>query len=225
MHAPCSQVPPLGQARSQAPQCAALLFVSAQASPHSSVFRGHTHCPALQLAASGQARSHEPQCAASVAKFAQSVAQTCCPVGHTQAPSAQAAASGHLVAQSPQCEALLSVSTHSVPQATPLLHISGASPVPAPDSIVLPAAPPVPVPELPNKSREPLPQWTSPRAASTITRQRHPPCAALQAAPPPWCSLDELRIEVESGRIRLKPKREVLQGGGAYRRPRRLKIN
>ena len=221
MHAPCAQVPPLGQARSQAPQCAVLLFVSAQASPHSSVFRGHTHCPALQLAASGQARSHEPQCAASVAKFAQSVAQTCCPVGHMQAPPTQAAASGHLVAQSPQCEALLCVSTHSLPQATPLLHISGAPPVPAPDSIVLPAAPPVPAPELPNKSREPLPQWTSPRAASRITRQRRAPCAALQAEPPPRCSLDGLGIEIEGGRIRLKPKREVLRRGGAYRGPRR----
>jgi len=221
MHAPCSQVPPLGQARSQAPQCAALLFVSAQASPHSSVFRGHTHCPALQLAASGQARSHEPQCAASVAKFAQSGAQSCCPVGHMQAPPAQAAASGHLVAQSPQCEALLCVSTHSLPQATPLLHISGASPVPAPDSIVLPAAPPVPVPELPNKSREPLPQWTRPRAASRITRQRCAPCTALQAEPPPRCSRDGLGIEIGGGRIRFKLKREVLRRGVAYRRPRR----
>ena len=221
MHAPCTQAPPLGQARSHAPQCAALPFVSAQASPHSSVFRGHTHCPALQLAASGQARSHEPQCAASVAKFAQSAAQTCCPVGHTQAPSAQAAASGHLVAQSPQCEALLCVSTHSVPQATPLLQISGAPPVPAPDSIVLPAAPPVPAAELPNRSREPLPQWTSPRAASRITRQRSAPCSALQAEPPQRCSLDGLGVEIEGGRMRLKPKREVLRGGGAYREPRR----
>ena len=202
MHAPCAHVPPLGQARSQAPQCAALLFVSAQASPHSSVFRGHTHCPALQLAASGQARSHEPQCAASVAKFAQSVAQTCCPVGHTQAPSAQAAASGHLVAQSPQCEALLCVSTHSVPQATPLLHISDAPPVLAPSSIVLPAAPLVPARELPNKSREPLPQWTSPIATSRITRQRRATRAALQAERPPRCSLDGLGTEMEGGRIR-----------------------
>ena len=209
MQAPCSQVPPLGQARSQAPQCAALLFVSAQASPHSSVSRGHTHCPALQLAASGQARSHEPQCAASLAKFAQSVAQTCCPLGHIQAPSTQAAASGHLVAQSPQCEALLCVSTHSVPQATPLPHISGAPSLPAPDSIALPAAPPVPAPELPNKSREPLPQWSSPRAASRITRQRHAPCAAFQAELPPGCSLDGLEIEIEGSRIRLKPKREA----------------
>jgi hypothetical protein len=221
MHAPCAQVPPLGQARSQAPQCAVLLFVSAQASPHSSVFRGHTHCPALQLAASGQARSHEPQCAASVVKFAQSVAQTCCPVGHTQAPPAQAAASGHLVAQSPQCEALLCVSTHSVPQATPLPHISGAPPVPAPDSIVLPTAPPVPAPELSNKPREAPPQWMSPRVASRTTRQRRPPWTALQAEPPRRCSLDDLRIEVEGGRIRSKSKREVLQCGGAYRRRRR----
>ena len=221
MHAPCSHVPPLGQARSQAPQCAVLLFVSAQASPHSSLFRGHTHCPALQLAASGQARSHEPQCAASVLKLAQSVAQSCCPVGHMQTPSAQAAASGHLIAQSPQCEALLCVSTHSLPQATPLLHIEGAPPVPAPDSIVLPAAPPVPAPELPNKSREPLPQWTRPRAASRITRQRCAPCTVLQAEPPPRCSLDGLGIEIEGGRIRLKPKREVLRRGGAYRGSRR----
>lgn len=221
MHAPCAQVPPLGQARSQAPQCAVLLFVSAQASPHSSVSPGHTHCPALQLAASGQARSHEPQCAASLAKFAQSVAQTCFPVGHTQAPSTQAAASGHLVAQSPQCEALLCVSMHSVPQATPLLHISVAPPVPAPESIVLPAAPPVPAPELPNKSGELLPQWTSPRAASRITRPRHAPCTGLQAEAPPRCSLGGLGIEIEGGRIRLKPKPEVLRGGGAYRGPRR----
>ena len=217
MHAPCAQVPPLGQARSQAPQCAGLLFVSAQASPHSSISSGHTHCPALQLAANGQARSHAPQCAASVAKLAQSVAQTCCPVGHMQTPPTQAAASGHLVAQSPQCEALLCVSTHSVPQATPLLHISGAPAVPAPDSLALPAAPPVFAPEPPNKSREPLPQWISPRAASRITRQRRPPWAALQAEPPPRCSLDDLRIGIEVSRIRLKPKREVLQRGGAYR--------
>ncbi len=221
MHAPCAQVPPLGQARSQAPQCSVLLFVSAQASPHSSVFRGHTHCPALQLAASGQARSHEPQCAASVVKFAQSVAQTCCPVGHMQAPSVQAAASGHLVAQSPQCEALLCVSTHSVPQATPLLHITGAPPVPASDSVVLPAAPLVPAREPLNKPLEPPPQWISPRTANRITMQRRPPWAALQAEPPPRCSLDDLGIEVEGGRIRLKPKREVLQRGEAYRGPRR----
>ena len=220
MHAPCAQVPPLGQARSQAPQCAVLLFVSAQASPQSSVFRGHTHCPALQLAASGQARSHEPQCAASVAKFAQSVPQTCCPVGHRQAPPAQAAASGHLVAQSPQCEALLCVSTHSVPQATPLLHISGAPPVPAPDSSVMPAAPPVPAAELPNKSREPLPQWVSPRAASRSTRQRRAPCAALQVEPPARCCVDGLGIEIEGRRIQLKPKRVVLWREGAYRGPR-----
>jgi hypothetical protein len=215
MHAPCVQVPPLGQARSQAPQCAGLLFVSAQASLHSSVFPGHTHCPALQLAASGQARSHDPQCAASVAKFAQSSPQTCCPFGHMQTPPAQPAASGHLVAQSPQCEALLCVSTHSVPHATPLLHITCALPVPAPDSM-LPAAPPVPALE-PNKSREPLPQWTSPRMASRIIRQRRAPCAALQAEPPPQCSLDGFRIEIEGSRIRLKPKREVLRRGGAYR--------
>lgn|SRR6478609_866342 len=213
MHAPCEQVPPLGQARSQAPQCAALLVVSAQASPQSSVSRGHAHCPALQLAASGQARSQEPQCAASVAKFAQSVPQTCCPVGHTHSPSAQAAASGHLVAQSPQCEALLCKSTHSVPQATPLLHISSAPLLPPPDSIVLPAAPPVPAPELPNKSREPLPQWTRPRAASRITRKRRATCASLQAESPPRCSLDGLGIEIEGSRIRLKPKREVLRRG------------
>jgi hypothetical protein len=200
MHAPCAQVPPLGQARSQAPQCAVLLLVSAQASPHSSVSCGHTHCPALQLAASGQARSQEPQCAASVAKFAQSEPQTCCPVGHTQAPLAQAAASGHFVAQSPQCEALLCVSTHWLPQATPLLHISVAPPVPAPSSSVLPAAPPVPAPDL-NKSREPLPQWTSPRAASRSTRQRRATCAALLAEPPPRCFLDRLGIDIEDGRI------------------------
>jgi len=217
MHAPCAQVPPLGQARSQAPQCAALLFVSAQASPHSSVFCGHTHCPALQLAANGHARSHEPQCAASVVRLAQSVAQTCCPVGHMQTPPTQPAASGHLVAQSPQCEALLCVSTHSVPQATPLLHISGAPPVPALGSVVLSAAPPVPAPEPRNKSREPLPQWISPRAASRITRQRRPPWAARHAKPPPRCSLDDLRIDVKGSRIRLKPKREVVQRGGAYR--------
>jgi len=221
MHAPCAQVPPLGQARSQAPQCAVLVFVSAQASPHSSMFRGHTHCPALQLAASGQARSHEPQCAASVVKLAQSVVQSCWPVGHMQVPLAQAAASGHLVAQSPQCEALLCVSTHSLPQATPLLHISGASPVPAPDSIVLPAAPPAPAPEPPNKSREPLPQWTSPRAASRSTRQRRAQCAAFQTEPRPWCCRDGLGIEIDGGRIRLKPTREVLRRGGAYRGPRR----
>jgi hypothetical protein len=89
-----------------------------------------------------------------------------------QAPPAQAAASGHLVAQSPQCEALLCVSTHSLPQATPLLHITGAPPVPAPDSIVLPAEPLVPAPELLNKLLEPPPQWISPRTASRITRQR-----------------------------------------------------
>jgi hypothetical protein len=135
-----------------------------------------------------------------------------------QAPPAQAAASGHLVAQSPQCEALLCVSTHSLPQTTPLLHISGAPPVPAPDSIVLPAAPAVPAPELPNKSREPLPQWTSPRTASRITRQRRAPCAALQAEPPLWCSLDGLVIEIEDGRIRLKPKREVSQARGSISR-------
>ena len=221
MHAPCAQVAPLGQARSQAPQCAASLFVSAQASPHSSLFRGHTHCPALQLAASGQARSHEPQCAASVVRLAQSAAQTCCPVGHTQAPAVQAAASGHLVPQSPQCEALLCVSTHSVPQATPLLHITGPPPVPAPDSLVLPAAPAAPAPELPseppdappNKPLEAPPQWSSPRVASRITKQRRPPRAALQAEPPPRCSLDDLQIEVEGGRIRLKPKREICSAG------------
>jgi hypothetical protein len=218
MHAPCAQVPPLGQARSQAPQCAALLFVSAQVSPHSSVFCGHMHCPALQLAARGQARSQEPQWAASVAKFAQSAAQTCCPLGHMQAPSTQAAASGHLVAQSPQCEALLCVSTHSVPQATPLLHISGAPSVPAPDSSVLPAAPPVPAAELPNKSREPLPQWISPRAVTRITRQRRATCDALQAEPPPRCSLDGLGIEMKGGRIRWKPKRGSLAVRGSIPR-------
>lgn len=224
MHAPCAQVPPLGQARSQAPQCAGLLFVSAQVSPHSSVFPGHTHCPALQLAASGHVRSHEPQCAASVAKFAQSVAQTCCPVGQTQAPSAQAAASGHLVAQSPQCEASLCVSTHSVPQATPLLHITLPA-VPAADSMGLPATPPVPAPELPNKLPEAPPQWISPRVASRIIRQRRAPWAAPQAAPPSRCSRDELRIEVESGRISVEGEAGVLQRGGAYRRPRRLEIH
>jgi hypothetical protein len=222
MHAPCVQIPPLGHARSQAPQCAGSLLVSAQASPHSSVFCGHTHCPALQLAASGQARSHEPQCAASVAKFAQSAPQTCCPLGHVHAPPAQAAASGHLVAQSPQCEALLCVSTHSVPHATPLLHVSGAPltlpPVPALEPIVLPAAPlapPASTPELPNRPCEPPPQWISPRAASRITRQRRAPWAALQAEPPePRGSRDDLGAEVEGGRIRLKPKRGISKRGG-----------
>lgn len=213
MHAPCTQAAPLGQARSQAPQCAASLFVSAQTSPHSSAFSGHTHCPALQLAANGQARSHEPQCAASVLKFAQSVAQTCSPVGHTQAPPTQAAASGHLVAQSPQCEALLCVSTHSVPQATPLLHINSAPPAPALGSLVLAAAPPTPTPEPPNKSLEPLPQWISHRAVSRITKHRRPLWAALQGETPPRCSPDDLRIEVVGGRIRLKSKQEVLQRG------------
>lgn len=212
MHAPCAQIPPLGQARSQAPQCAASLFVSAQTSLHSSVFCGHTHCPALQLAASGQARSHEPQCAASVLKFAQSVAQTCSPVGHTQAPLVQAAASGHLVAQSPQCEALLCVSTHSVPQATPLLHVTGAPPASAPESVV-PAVPPVPAPDSPNKPCEAPPQWISPRVASRINRQRRPPWAALQAEPSPPRLLDDLRIEVKGGRIRLKPKRKFCRAG------------
>lgn len=219
MHAPCAHVPALGQARSHAPQCAASLFVSTQASPHSSAFRGHMHCPALQLAASGQARSHEPQCAASVFKFTQSASQACSPVGHTHAPPTQAAASGHLVAQSPQWEALLCVSTHSVPQATPLLHTIGAPPVPAPDSFVLPSAPPVLAREPPNKSREPLPQWTSPRTANRITRHRLAPCTALEAEPLLRCSLDRLRIEVEGDRIRLKSKRDVLQRGGPFRGP------
>jgi len=124
-----------------------------------------------------------------------------------------------LVTQSPQWEALLCVSTHSVPQATPLLHTIGTPPVPAPDSIVLPSAPPVSARELPNKSREPLPQWTSPRAANRITRQRRAPCAAPEAEPLLRCSPDRLGIEVEGDRIRLKPKRDLLQRGGAFRGP------
>jgi len=205
MHAPCSHVAPLGQARSQAPQWAGSVFVSAQASPQRSLSCGHTHCPAVQLAASGQARSHEPQWAASAVKSAQSVPQTCCPVGHTQAPPTQAAARGHLLPQAPQCEALLCVSTHSVPQTTPLLHVSAAPPVPALDAIALPAAPAVPGPELSNKPPAALPQWISPRAASRITTERRPPGAALQAERR-RCSFDDLRIEVEGGRIRSKPQ-------------------
>lgn len=176
MHAPSVQMPPLGHARSHAPQCAGSLLVSAQASPHSSVSSGHAHCPALQVAASGQARSHEPQCAASVANFAQSAPHTCRPLGHSHCPAEQAAASGHLVAQSPQCDALLCVSMHSAPHATPLLHVAGAPlpPLPAAEPPVVLAAPAVP----PALARGPLnsplewppPQWINPRIASRITR-------------------------------------------------------
>lgn len=153
-----------------------------------------------------------------MAKFAQSVPQTCCPLGHVHSPPLQAAASGHLVAQSPQCEALLCVSTHSVPHATPLLHVTGAPVPPVPaldpipplvpalDPIMSPAAPPVPAPDPLNKPLEPPPQWISPRAASRVTRQRRAPWAALQAEPLETPrSLDGLGAEVEGGRILLKP--------------------
>ena len=61
MHAPCAQVPPLGQARSQAPQCAGLLFVSAQASPHSVCPEGQPHFESMHGSIPGHCTSQLPQ--------------------------------------------------------------------------------------------------------------------------------------------------------------------
>lgn len=99
---------------------------------------------------------------------------------------------------------------HSAPQATPLLHVTGAPPSAAEPPVVL-AAPAVLAPGPLNRLLDRLPpQWISPRTASRSTRARRAPWVRFHGKPLEMRrSLAEadLEAEVKGARISLEVSR------------------
>jgi len=123
----------------QAPQFAALVWVSTQASPQAVSPAGHTrrHAPATQLCPALQVVPQAPQWAGLVCASTHAAAQAVRPVGHTRrhAPSTQLWPAAQGLPQAPQCWVSTCVSRHRPSQSVrpaaqrhaPLVHdCSGA---------------------------------------------------------------------------------------------------